>query len=128
MKKEFHQENRASLCQSLAPGKPAASFQRTAPRKTGDEVILILRIEALYIIPELSSRTVYWQFLLTKKMYRKCCLCSRRMLTQSDGTESGFSPQEAQDVSGISDFRYLTDFSAFLDKQLVSGCRLHRLP
>ena len=37
MKKEFHQENRASLCQSLAPGSLLLLFSGHAPRKTGDE-------------------------------------------------------------------------------------------
>ena len=121
MKKEFHQENRASLCQSLAPGSLLLLFSGHAPRKTGDEDYPYFADRSFVYYTGIEQQDSILAILVDKESVQEMLFMLPPDAHAERWNGKRLSPQEAQDVSGISDFRYLTDFSAFLDKQLVSG-------
>ena len=121
MKKEFHQENRASLCQSLAPGSLLLLFSGHAPRKTGDEDYPYFADRSFVYYTGIEQQDSILAILVDKESVQEMLFMLPPDAHAERWNGKRLSPQEAQDVSGISDFRYLTDFSAFLDKQLVSS-------
>lgn len=111
--KEFHQENRASLCQSLAPGSLLLLFSGHAPRKTGDEDYPYFADRSFVYYTGIEQQDSILAILVDKESVQEMLFMLPPDAHAERWNGKRLSPQEAQDVSGISDFRYLTDFLLF---------------
>ena len=121
MKKEFHQDNRAELYQSLTPGSLLLLFSGRAPRKTGDEDYPYFADRSFVYYTGIEQQDSILAALIDKESVQEILFMLPPDAHAERWTGKRLSPQEAQEISGISDFRYLTDFFSFLDKQLSSG-------
>lgn len=121
MKKEFHQENRSSLCQSLAPGSLLLLFSGHAPRKTGDEDYPYFADRSFVYYTGIEQQDSVLAILIDRESIQEILFMLPPDVHAERWNGKRLSPQEAQERSGIEEFRYLTDFTAFLDRQLVSG-------
>ena len=121
MKREFHQENRSSLYQTLPPGSLLLLFGGRAPRKTGDENYPFFADRSFVYFTGIEQEDSILAVLVDQDSAKEVLFMLPPDAHAERWNGKRFSPQEAQDISGISDFRYLTDFPAFLDKCLSSG-------
>ena len=110
MKKEFHQENRASLCQSLAPGSLLLLFSGHAPRKTGDEDYPYFADRSFVYYTGIEQQDSILAILVDKESVQEMLFMLPPDAHAERWNGKRLSPQEAQDVSGISDFRYFLLF------------------
>lgn len=124
MDKSFHRENRETLYHFLKPASLLLLFSGHAPRKTGDEEYLFFAdrsfvyytgieqadsVLAALRHSESSADTQEILFMLPPDAHAERWNGKR------------LNPDEAEACSAISDFRYNSDFIAFLERQIASG-------
>lgn len=121
MDRSFHRENRNTLYTSLTPGSMAVLFSGRALRKTGDEDY-----------PFFADRSFVYYTGIEQADSALTAVCDKTAVSEtlfmlpSDAHAERWNgkrltPAEAQELSGIPDFRCNDGFLTYIKKQIAQG-------
>lgn len=121
MQKEFHQENRATLYQGLPAGSLLLLFSGCAVRKTGDEDYPFFADRSFVYYTGIEQADSILAALIDENSVEETLFMLPPDAHAERWNGRRLNGREACNLSGISDFRSRTEFSAFLDRLLTSG-------
>lgn len=126
MKKEFHQENRKTLYDSLKPGSLAVLFSGRAPRKTGDEYYPFFANRNFVYMTGIEQENSILAAYKTDASAEETVYLLPPSITEERWTGRRLTETEAFDLSGIGTVKYIAEFKTALD-QLIRSSRIENL-
>jgi Xaa-Pro aminopeptidase len=122
MLKEFHMENRQSLYNSLETGSLAILFSGQSKRKTGDEYYPFFADRSFVYMTGIDQE----QSILAALKYgadsvEEALYLLPPNLLEERWTGRRLTENQAQDISGAAQIKYIQEFTTYLDKKIQSG-------
>lgn len=118
MKKEFHQENRQSLYNSMEPGALAILFSGHAPRKTGDEYYPYFANRSFVYMTGIEQENSILTAYKADTTASETLYLLPPNLLEERWTGRRLTETEAQDASGIEQIKYIQEFKGFVDRMI----------
>lgn len=121
MNKEFHQGNRKELYARLEPGSLLLLFCGHAPRKTGDEDYPFFADRSFVYYTGIEQQDSIFAAIVDESGAKEMLFMLPPDAHAERWTGRRLKADEAAEISGVADFRYLQSFQMFLDTQLALG-------
>lgn len=121
MRKEFYEENRRDLYKAAEPGSLIVMFSGHAPIKTNDENYpFFTNRNFLYMTGIEQENTVFTALVNENGAEETLYILPPDMMAER-WTGRRIKAEEAEEISGITSFKYVEQFQDDLSRQLYSG-------
>lgn len=121
MDREFHKRNREELYRKLKPGSLLLLFSGHAPRKTGDEEYPYFADRSFVYYTGIEQADSIFAAMIDENGANEMLFMLPPDEHAERWTGRRLKADEASELSGISDFRYLGEFKPFTDQLFSLG-------
>lgn len=121
MKKEFHQNNRQKLYESLEPGSLSILFSGLAPRKTGDEYYPYFAGRSFVYMTGIEQENSILSAYKSEGQAEEALFLLPPNPLEERWTGRRLTESQAQDLSAVERGRYIQEFRDYFDRLIRSG-------
>lgn len=121
MKQEFFINNRRRLMGKLDSKSCALFFAGNAPKKSADAKYPFTPNRNFYYLTGLDDQSIILYMERNEDDMKECLFIERYDELKAKWVGETVSPNDAEEISGVSDIRYLDEFENFIHSKFFSG-------